>query len=128
MPPAATAISGGWSGIIESGRLLKMPTPFMPSTATVINHPLLQVKLTRLRDRRTQPEEFRARLAEVSALLVFEATRDLGTRPNRIQTPLAACEGAALARPIILMPILRAGNGMVDGMLSMFPDASVGHI
>ncbi len=54
--------------------------------------------------------------------------RDFDTRPDRIQTPLAACEGAALARPIILIPILRAGNGMVDGMLSMFPDASVGHI
>lgn len=95
---------------------------------TVIEHPLVRVKLTRLRDVQTAPEEFRARLAELSTLLVFEATRDLATRPHRIRTPLQEHEGAALARPIIVAPILRAGLGMVEGMLHVLADVTVGHI
>lgn len=95
---------------------------------TVVEHPLLRVKLTRLRDAGTSSEEFRARLAEVATLLAFEATRDLQTRAHVIQTPLASHEGAALARPIIIAPILRAGLGMVEGMLHVLHDVSVGHI
>ena len=102
--------------------------PAIPPGVTVIEHPLIRVKLTRLRDERTEPEEFRARLAEIATLLVFEATRDLPTRPHHIRTPLEKYEGAALVRPIIVAPILRAGLGMVEGMLHVLSDVSVGHI
>ncbi len=95
---------------------------------TVIEHPLLRVKLTRLRDERTSSEEFRARLGELATLLVFEATRDFATRPLTIRTPLCEHVGAALARPVILVPILRAGLGMVGGMLPILAEVSVGHI
>ena len=105
-----------------------MPTTALPPTVTVICHPLVQVKLTRLRDERTPPCEFRARLTEIAALLVFEATRDLATLSDCIRTPLAAYDGAVLARPIVVVPILRAGLGMMDGMLPLLGGASVGHI
>lgn len=94
----------------------------------VITHPLIQVKLTRMRAAETLPVEFRARLSEVAELLVFEATRDIDTQVLRVNTPVAPHDGAALARPIVVVPILRAGLGMVDGMLHLLPDASVGHI
>jgi uracil phosphoribosyltransferase len=105
-----------------------MPAPEIPSKVTVIDHPLARVKLTTLRDRRTGAGEFRARAAELGALLVFEATRDLGTLPDPVQTPLATHRGAKLARPVVIVPILRAGLGMLQGMLPLIPEASVGHI
>ena len=105
-----------------------MPTPALPSTVTVVRHPLVHVKLTRLRDERTQTAEFRSRLTEIASLLVFEATRDLGTVPDRIRTLLAAYEGAALARPVVVVPILRAGLGMAEAMLPLLGGASVCHI
>ncbi len=95
---------------------------------TVIEHPLLHVKLTRLRDERTSSEEFRARLGELATLLVFEATQDFATSPITIRTPLCEYVGAALARPVILVPILRAGLGMVGGILPILAEVSVGHI
>ena len=100
----------------------------IPPGVTVVDHPLVRVKLTRLRDEKTDPEEFRARLGELSTLLIWEATRDLQTKPITIRTPLAEHEGASLARPIIIAPILRAGLGMVEGMLHVLADVSVGHI
>ncbi len=100
----------------------------IPAGVTVISHPLVRVKLTRMRDERTQPAEFRARLAELAKLLIFEATRDLETRPETIRTPLAEHEGASLARPIIVVPILRAGLGMAEAIMQLLADASVGHI
>jgi uracil phosphoribosyltransferase len=95
---------------------------------TVVDHPLVQMKLTQLRDARTDSSGFRARLNELSILMVFEATRSLATRPVQIETPLAPCEGRILARPIIVAPILRAGLGLVEGMLDLLPDVSVAHI
>ena len=104
----------------------------MPATlrdgVTVIDHPLVQVKLTQLRDVGTGSREFRARLNELSTLMVFEAARDLVTRPVRIQTPLAPHEGRELARPVVVAPILRAGLGLVEGMLRLLPHVSVAHI
>ena len=88
----------------------------------------MQVKLTQLRDVRTGSSGFRARLNELSTLMVFEATRSLATRPDRVETPLAPYEGRALARPVIVAPILRAGLGLVEGMLDLLPDVSVAHI
>ncbi len=95
---------------------------------TVVDHPLIRVKMTRIRDAGTSSEKFRARLAEVASLLLFEATRDLATRLQVIQTPLAPFDGAALVRPLIIAPILRAGLGIAEGMLRILPDATVAHI
>ena len=95
---------------------------------TVVDHPLVRVKLTQLRDEQTGSRDFRARLADVATLMVYEITRDLATQPRRVRTPMAEFEGAALARPIIVAPILRAGLGMMDGMVRLLPDVSVAHI
>ena len=100
----------------------------LPPGVSVIDHPLVQIKLTQLRDVTADSRDFRSRLNELSTLMVFEATRDLPTRPVMIQTPLAPYEGRALARPVIVAPILRAGLGLVEGMLALLPDVSVAHI
>lgn len=99
-----------------------------PAGVNVVDHPLVQVKLTQMRDTRTSSCEFRARLNELATLMIFEATRSLATRAEPIQTPLAAYEGRALARPVVVAPILRAGLGLVEGMLDLLPDVSVAHI
>lgn len=100
----------------------------LPDGVTLIDHPLVQVKLTQLRDARTDTAGFRARLQELSALLLVEATRTLPTRPVRIETPLAPFEGRTLAQSVIVAPILRAGLGLAEGMLDLLPEASVAHI
>jgi uracil phosphoribosyltransferase len=104
---------------------MSLPTP---DGVTVIDHPLVRVKLTQLRDVGTGSEDFRSRLNELATLMVFEATRDLTTRPRPIQTPLAPHEGAELARPLVIAPILRAGLGLVAGMLDLLGDVGVAHI
>ena len=100
----------------------------VPDGVTVVDHPLVQAKLTQLRDERTGSGEFRLRLNELSTLMIFEATRSLATKVQRVQTPLAAHDGQALARPVVVAPILRAGLGLVEGMLDLLPDVSVAHI
>ena len=100
----------------------------LPTGVTLIDHPLVQVKLTQLRDARTGSSGFRARLNELSTLLVFEATRSLATRAEMVETPLAPCAGRALVRPLIAAPILRAGLGLVESMLDLLPGVSVAHI
>ena len=99
-----------------------------PPGVTVVSHPLVQVKLTQMRDASTTSHEFRARVGELAELMVFEATRDLQTQLAVVQTPLAGYHGTALARPMIIAPILRAGLGMLEGMLRLLPDVSVAHI
>jgi uracil phosphoribosyltransferase len=94
----------------------------------VFDHALIQHKLTLLRDARTNSEDFRALLNEIAGLMVFEVSRGFPTRPVSVQTPLESCEGRTLAQPVTLAPILRAGLGMTDGILRLFPEARVGHI
>jgi uracil phosphoribosyltransferase len=94
----------------------------------VFEHALIQHKLTLLRDTRTNSEDFRALLNEIAGLMVFEVSRNFPTRALTVQTPLESCEGRALSRPVTLAPILRAGLGMTDGILRLFPEARVGHI
>src|SRR3712207_4818278 len=94
----------------------------------VMGHPLVGVKLAALRARHTATAEFRRNLQELSQLLLFEASREWGTAVRSVETPLTTTEGVALAKRAILVPILRAGLGMADGMLQMLPDASVGHL
>lgn len=103
-------------------------TKHPPTGVTVIDHPLVRTKLTRLRDKHTQPAEFRRLVRELGMLMVFEATRTLETAPAHIETPMAGYEGKALARPIIIAPILRAGLGLADGVHYLLPEASTGHI
>jgi len=95
---------------------------------TVISHPLVQHNLTRLRDQRTRPQEFRRVLSEMAALMLYEATRSFKLRPMPVRTPLATARGFHLQREIVLVPILRAGLGMLDSILQLVPNARVGFI
>ena len=98
------------------------------SHLTVITHPLIRQSLTRLRDRRTPPREFRRALDEVATLLIYEATRSLRVREIPVETPLETTTGWQLAHEVILVPILRAGLGMLPSILELLPDARVGFI
>ena len=95
---------------------------------TVIDHPLVQEKLTRLRDKRTPSPEFRRLLGELAVLLVFEATRDLRLRPTRVRTPLALARGHRLRDNLLLVPVLRAGLALVEPLARLIPEARVGFI
>ncbi len=91
-------------------------------------HPLVAHKLSRMRDKRTDPKRFRELVRETAALLAYEATADLLTSPRQIETPLATVTGAELREKIGLVPILRAGLGMVEGFWELMPTAEVWHI
>ena len=91
-------------------------------------HPLVAYKLARLRDKETTPKHFRELVREIAALLAYEATADIATTPITVQTPLAACDGVTLKERIGLVPILRAGLGMVEGVWELMPSAEVWHI
>jgi uracil phosphoribosyltransferase len=95
---------------------------------TVVSHPLVQHNLTRLRDRRTGAQEFRRVLSEVAALMLYEATRSFAVDPVPVQTPLAPARGHRLRREVVLVPVLRAGLGMLDSILQLIPHARVGFI
>jgi len=94
----------------------------------VIKHPLIQHNLARIRDERTQPQEFRRVLSEVAALMVYEATRSFETVSITVKTPVAKAKAERLKREVILVPILRAGLGMLDSILQLIPHARVGFI
>jgi len=91
-------------------------------------HPLVGHKLSRLRDRETDPKKFRELIREIAALVTYEATLDLRTRPVRVQTPMGEAAGLDLLEKIGLVPILRAGLGMVEGVWELMPTAEVWHI
>lgn len=91
-------------------------------------HPLVAHKLSRLRDKNTEPKKFRELVREIAALLAYEATADLQTMPRVLETPLAKITGQELQEKIGLVPILRAGLGMVEGFWELMPSAEVWHI
>ena len=95
---------------------------------TVITHPLVRHNLTRLRDERTRPQEFRRVLSEVAVLMLYEATRSFNVRQRKVRTPLARADGFQLEREVVLVPVLRAGLGMLDAILQLLPHARVGFI
>ena len=99
-----------------------MKKPFL------LDHALAQHHLTTLRAAATPPQEFRRAIRQLTLLLAVEATRDLATKAVRVQTPLMATQGAQVKEPIGLVPILRAGLGMVDAMLELLPEAAVWHL
>ncbi|MEP6685737.1 MAG: uracil phosphoribosyltransferase [Verrucomicrobiota bacterium] len=100
----------------------------MTPHVTVVDHPLIASRLSILRKTTTAPEEFRRKLQELSTLLLFEASRNWKLKTITVQTPLQSCAGSELGGPVALVPILRAGLGMLEGMLHVLPDAEVGHI
>jgi uracil phosphoribosyltransferase len=101
----------------------------MVGTVVVIAHPLVQHKLTLLRKAETSAAVFRALLREISMLLAYEVTRDMPLTYVRIKTPLAPMQAPVLAgKKLVVVSIMRAGNGILDGMLELIPSARVGHI
>jgi uracil phosphoribosyltransferase len=100
-----------------------MPLP----NVIVIDHPVVQTKLAELRDFTADHRKFRALLDEIASLMVYEVTRDWPTTPRVVQTPMERTTGRVLARPVTLVPILRAGLGMADGVLRLLPEARLGH-
>jgi len=91
-------------------------------------HPLVKHKLSRLRDKKTEPKKFRELVREIAGLLAYEATADLATTPRELETPLATMTGQELKEKIGLVPILRAGLGLVEGFWELMPSAEVWHI
>src|SRR3954447_11513903 len=100
----------------------------MPERLIVVDHPVLADRLVVLRDRATPHGAFRRALEEASAILAIEATRDLPTRDVTVDTPLEPANGKRLLGEVAIVPVLRAGLGMVDGFLRLLPDARVGHL
>ena len=101
----------------------------MSKNPMILDHPLVQHKVSHLRDKNTGTTEFKELVSEIAMLLCYEATRDLPTEEVEVETPIAVAKTRMLAgRKLALVPILRAGLGMVDGMLTLLPAAKVGHI
>ncbi len=101
----------------------------MENQVFVMNHPLVQHKISLLRDKQTGSKEFREIISEIAMLMCYEATRDLPLKEVEIETPVAVAKTKILAgRKMACIPILRAGIGMVDGVMAMIPAAKVGHI
>ena len=106
-----------------------MSAPDLPKNLTVVDHPLVLHKLTLMRDRKTPSAVFRQLLHEISLLLAYEVARDLPMTTQTIHTPLAEMEAPILkGKKLVIVSILRAGNGLLEGMLDLMPSARVGHI
>jgi uracil phosphoribosyltransferase len=110
LPDAAPSVESIMSGVFE------------------VQHPLIQCHLTRLRDKTTPPPEFRQLVHRLASLLAYEATKDLRTEAVTVETPLTKTEGRRLAQRIGLVPILRAGLGMVEPVIELIPSAEVWHL
>lgn len=101
----------------------------LPKNLIVVNHPLIQHKLTLMRDKNTPSAVFRQLLREISLLLAYEVARDLPITTQTIETPLAEMEAPILkGKKLVIVSILRAGNGLLEGMLDLMPSARIGHI
>lgn len=98
------------------------------SKVVVLKHPLIDHKMSIIRDKNTSTKGFRENVGEVSALIVYELTKDLETVDKEIETPLVKMVGKELKSPVVLVPILRAGLGMVEGIHDLIPSAKIGHI
>ena len=97
-------------------------------SVTVVEHPLAQHLLLALRDETTSPALFRALTKRLTAVLMLEATRDLPVRAQTVSTPIEDAEGQVLAGPIVVVPILRAGLGMLEAVVELFPEVRVGYL
>lgn len=95
---------------------------------TVFDHPLIKHKLSIMRDKNTSTKDFRENLDEIGGLMVYEMTRDLPTEPVVIETPMCTMTTEKLAKDVVVVPILRAGLGMVQGIMELIPTAKVAHV
>jgi len=95
---------------------------------TILNHPLIDHKMSIIRDKTTNTKSFRENVNEIGGLITYEITRDLPTHEIEIETPMEKTVTRTLAKDVIIVPILRAGLGMVDGIQAMIPTAKVGHV
>jgi uracil phosphoribosyltransferase len=110
-------------------RSVVMARTDLPKNLIVVDHPLILHKLTLMRDKSTPSAVFRQLLREISLLLAYEVARDLPTTTHRIETPLAEMEAPILkGKKLVIVSILRAGNGLLEGMLDLMPSARIGHI
>ena len=98
------------------------------SKVTIFNHPLIHHKLTIIRDEKTNTKDFRQSVSEIANLMAFEVTRDLPVKEVYTKTPIAVAKTYTLDCEVVIVPILRAGLGMVDGIQSLIPTAKIGHI
>ena len=98
------------------------------SKVTVMNHPLISHKLSILRHKDTKSKDFRELLSEIASLMTFDICRDLKTKEVEVETPICVAKCQQLDKDVIIVPILRAGLGMVEGILQLIPTAKVGHI
>lgn len=94
----------------------------------IINHPLIEHKLTQLRRKTTSMRNFRDRISEIAGLMCYELLRDLPLKEVKVETPMDVVISGELTKEVLLVPILRAGLGMVDGITNLIPDARIGHI
>jgi len=94
----------------------------------VLDHPLITHKLTTMRDEKTGTKDFRQYLDEIAGLMAYEVTRDLPVQAVEVKTPVGICQGLSISKEIVLVPILRAGLGMVNGILNLVPTAKVSHV
>ena len=102
---------------------------FIMSKVVVFDHPLIQHKLSIMRDKNTGAKEFRELLSEIAMLMIYEVTRDLETEEVEIETPISVCKCKMLSgKKLGIVPILRAGLGMVEGITNLIPAARIGHI
>ncbi|QMS85419.1 uracil phosphoribosyltransferase [Candidatus Xianfuyuplasma coldseepsis] len=95
---------------------------------TILNHPLIDHKMTIIRDKNTNTKSFRENVNEIGGLITYEITRDLPTKEVEVETPITKTITRQLAKDVIIVPILRAGLGMVDGIQMIIPTAKVGHV
>ncbi len=95
---------------------------------TIIDHPLIKRDLTIIRDAKTDNHLFRTTLRRISSIMAFTVTHDLRLKKTRVQTPLEKTDGCVLGEDIVVVPVLRAGLGLIDGFLDVLPEARVGHV
>lgn len=95
---------------------------------SLVQHPLIRHKLALIRNKETGTKEFRETVNEIAALMAYEITRDIPLKDVVVETPLTSCMSSELEKQVILIPVLRAGLGMIDGITSLIPTAKVGHI
>jgi len=123
--PAGRALA---TECVASPAMARVPSPQFPNL-TVLSHPLIQHKLTILRDKRTSTRDFKQLVNEIAMLMAYEVTKDLALESVEIETPLEKTSGSQVAgKKLTLVPILRAGLGMVEGISQLIPSARVGHI
>lgn len=98
------------------------------SKITILNHPLIEHKMAKIRNKKTGTKEFRETVSEVGGLITYEITRDFTTKPKIIETPICQTTVYELEKQIVIVPILRAGLGMVEGIHNIIPTAKIGHV